>query len=223
MKKIATICLAIVMMASIGLTAFAANGGFVQSPSLNPAPEIVSYSVEDEGCNAELKIVPYSQRNTLDAADKTDLETVYGMIKNALNASELNADLEALIQKSGIDASDVAVSDLFDMSYVGCAHEEHANHGYFTVNLKADSFNSFVGLLHYNADGQLELVKDVTVKDGVLTAKINDFSPFAVVVNTKAQTPPTGDSSNLYIFIALMVASALAMVVCFAKLRKVSK
>jgi len=66
MKKLAILCLSVVMLLSLGLTVFAAPGGFVSSPSGNPAPELIDSVNKTEGCTAQLKITPYSERNTLD-------------------------------------------------------------------------------------------------------------------------------------------------------------
>ena len=47
MKKIIAICLILTMIASLSLSVFA-TGGFLSSPSANPAPELIVGENEDE-------------------------------------------------------------------------------------------------------------------------------------------------------------------------------
>lgn len=65
MKKIIMICLAIAMVASMGISVFATTGGFVSSPSGKPAPELVDGKNESEECVAKIVITAYSDRDKL--------------------------------------------------------------------------------------------------------------------------------------------------------------
>ena len=64
MKKVLAICLAVVMAVGMSLSAFAAPGSFLESPSKNPAPRIERF-VSLAGCEARLVITPYINRSTL--------------------------------------------------------------------------------------------------------------------------------------------------------------
>ncbi len=213
MKKVLVICMAVIMAAGMTLTAFADNGGFVESPSLNPAPRIRSVVRGSDDCQAEIIITPYSQRDTLDAEDKKALEDAYTDIKTTNDVSTLNVDLDKLASSLNVGDKNLAVSDLFDMDYINCNHEEHLKHGYFTIELEADTLRNFVGLLHCN-DGEWELVSDAKAEGNLLTFKIDDFSPFAIVVDTN---PETGDNYMIYVWGIIASVSAFAVVVCFKK------
>ena len=68
MKKFIVICLSLVMLFSLSVTALAANGAFIKSPSRNTAPIIIEFksdSNEDGKCDTKLIVTPYNERNTL--------------------------------------------------------------------------------------------------------------------------------------------------------------
>ena len=75
MKKIAVICLSLVMLFSISMTAFAAPGIFVSSPSGNPAPELVEVVNKTDACPAKIKITAYSERAMLLTARRSKART----------------------------------------------------------------------------------------------------------------------------------------------------
>ncbi len=205
MKKIMTVCLALVMLLSMSLTAFAVDGGFLESPSLNLAPRLRSFTVDSEECEAEIIITPYSQRHTLDEESQDEIEAAYDEIKASDDLTVLNADLAALAASLGIAGTDLAVSDLFDMDYINCNHVTHRDeHGNFRITLEADTLANFVGLLHRNK-GTWELVRGAVANGDTLSFSIDDFSPFAIVVDTSdvgsgdeqpgdSDAPGTGDS-----------------------------
>ncbi len=215
MKKVSILCLVLLLISCMSLSAWAANGGFVASPSVNQAPTLVSFTPASSDCTAELVITSYADRNTLGAAGAATMEAAYDSIKNVTNLTSLNASLSTLASKGNIATESLAVSDLFDMSTENCDDAAHVSgHGPFTITLKAETINDFVGLLHY-VDGQWELISDATAKDDQLTFKVDSFSPFAIVVNADADT--TGDSMLISISAAAMVVSAVAFVVCVKK------
>ena len=220
MKKVLVICLTVVFMMSMTLTAFAATGSFVSSPTGNPAPQKVEFKPADEDCTATLVITPYSDKKELPAAIKTLMEKAYNAIKGSDDISTFNADLAALAKSKKIKGSDLAVSDLFDIHVTGCDY--HDGHTDFDIVLSADSFKNFVGLLHMNKNGEWELVKDAKViaNGEHLSFSVDSFSPFAVVVNTKANPSQTGDNSMIPLYVAIMAVSALAIVVILVKSKK---
>ncbi len=220
MKKVLVICLTVVFMMSMTLTAFAAPGAFVKSPTGNPAPQQIEFKPADEGCTATLVITPYTDKQELPAALKTLMEKAYNAIKGTDDVSTLNAALAKLAKDKKIKGTDLAVSDLFDIHVTGCEyHDEHTD---FDIVLSADSLKNFVGLLHMNKNGEWELVKDATViSNGEhLKFSVDSFSPFAVVVNTKANPSQTGDNSMIPLYVAVMAISALAIVVILVKSKK---
>lgn len=220
MKKVLVICLTVVFMMSMTLTAFAATGGFVSSPTGNPAPEKVEFKPADEDCTATLVITPYGEKKELPAAIKTLMEKAYDAIKGSDDITTFNADLAALAKSKKIKGADLAVSDLFDIHVTGCDY--HDGHTDFDIVLSADSLKNFVGLLHMNKNGEWELVKDAKViaNGEHLSFSVDSFSPFAVVVNTNAKPSQTGDNSMIPLYIAIMAVSALAIVVILVKSKK---
>ena len=220
MKKVLVICLTVVFMMSMTLTAFAAPGAFVKSPSGNPAPGMIEFKPADEDCTARLVITPYSDKHELPAALKALMEKAYNMIKGSTDLSTFNADLAALAKAKKIKGTDLAVSDLFDIHVTGCDyHDEHVD---FDIVLSADSLKNFVGLLHMNKNGEWELIKDAKViaNGEHLAFSVDSFSPFAVVVNTKANPSQTGDNSMIPVYVVVMAISALAIVVILIKSKK---
>ena len=223
MKKVLAICLMMVMVASMSVTAFAAPGGFISSPSGNPAPKVVEFKPENDQCTGTLVVTPYGERSDLSEALRAMLEKAYNEIANSKNLAELNDDLAAIAASKNIDGTKLAVSDLFDIHVAGCDyHDEHVD---FDVTLDAETLSHFVGLLHMNKNGEWELVNDAEVVNNGehLKFSVDSFSPFAIVVDTTVEggdAPQTGDNSMIHIYVILMAVSALALVVILIKNKK---
>lgn len=215
MKKVLTLCLAIMMVVAMAVPAFAGPGSFISSPSGNKAPELIEFTCD--GCSADVVVTAYADRYTLDDATRAKLEAAYATIVGTTDATTLNADLAKLAKEMNIDASKLAVSDLFDISYVNCPN--HEGHGAFNITIKSEMLKGFVGLVHFNGESW-DLVKDAKVVNGNLVFTIADLSPFAIVVDTSADAPITGDSSNIGFYVAAMALSASALFVVVLKLKK---
>ena len=222
MKKVFSIVLDLVLTLALSVSVCAAPGQFVNSPSNNDAPTIISFERNNEECTGELIITPYSQRATLPAELKTLIEKAYSDIASSKDLTTLNKDLADLAAAQKIDGPNLKVSDLFDIRYEGCtSHNE--NHT-FTIVLKANTLHRFVGLLHMNLNGEWELIKNAKVTDNgeTLTFTVSDFSPFAIVVDTsdiEGDSPQTG-VKNIAIYGSLMLVSAMAIVVLVVKGKK---
>ena len=223
MKKVLAICLMMVMVLSMSVNVFAASGGFVSSPSGNPAPTVVSFDPSDDGCTGRLVVTPYGDRNTLPSSLKDLIEKAYSDIANSDDLTKLNAELAKLAADKKIKGKDLAVSDLFDIHVTGCDyHDEHVD---FDITLDADTLDRFEGLLHMNKDGVWELVADAEVINNGdhLKFSVDSFSPFAIVVNTGVDTPDapqTGDNSMIHIYAIIMAVSAIAVIVIVVKSKK---
>ena len=223
MKKVLAICLMMVMVLSMSVNVFAASGGFVSSPSGNPAPTVVSFKPSDDDCTAQLVVTPYGDKHDLSDALRAMFEKAYNEIVNSGDLTKLNADFAKLVADRNLTADKLAVSDLFDIHVSGCDyHDEHVD---FDITLDADTLSRFVGLLHMNKDGVWELVTDAEVINNGehLKFSVDSFSPFAIVVDTSSgspDAPQTGDNSMIHIYAIIMVVSALAIVVITVKSRK---
>ena len=223
MKKVLAICLMMVMVLSMSVNVFAAPGGFVNSPSGNPAPTVVNFDPSNDACTAQPVITPYGDRYDLSETLKAMLEKAYGEISSSDDLTKLNAELAKIAADMNIAGKDLAVSDLFDIHVTGCDyHDEHVD---FDITLDADTLSHFVGLLHMNKDGVWELVTDAEVVNNgeQLKFSVDSFSPFAIVVDTSEpnpDAPQTGDNSMIHIYAIIMAVSALAIIVIAVKSKK---
>lgn len=217
MKKALSLALTLLMVITMCLPVFAGPGRFITSPSGVDAPELIEFENSNDACNAKVVITAFADRHTLDDATRQKMEKAYNDIVNATDLANLNADLAALAKTMKIDSGKLAVSDLFDISYVDCA--DHDGHGYFTVTLKPETVKNFVGLMHLNGDNW-ELVKDAKVEGNNITFTVEELSPFAIVVDTSAGSPITGDFSNVGFYVVLMAVSAIALILIVFKLKK---
>lgn len=220
MKKILAICLMMLIILSMSVNVFAAPGAFLKSPSGNPAPTVVDFDPKDEGCTAKLIITPYADRKNLPTELKTLIEKAYKVIASTNDLTTLNADLKALAASKKISGDKLAVSDLFDIHTTGCNY--HDGHLDFDIVLSADTLNRFVGLLHMNKNGEWELVSNAKVtKNGEhLEFSMDEFSPFAIVIDTSKGTPQTGDNSLIYVYAVIMALSALGIIIIAVKSKK---
>lgn len=222
MKKALSIVLALVLTLMLSATVCAAPGQFVNSPSNNGAPTLLSVEKDNEECTAELIITPYNQRNQLPAELKTLIEKAYSDIASSKDLTTLTKALADSAAAQEIDGANLKVSDLFDIRYEGC--EGHDETHTFTVVLGADTLHRFVGLLHMNHDEEWEMIDNAKVINNgeALQFSISDMSPFAIVVDTSeagGDSPATG-FKDIAIYGALMLVSALAIVVLVVKSKK---
>jgi hypothetical protein len=200
----------------------ATAGGFLESPSRRPAPELILGENESSECTAQLIITAYSDRHTLDADTRAKLEEAYQIIKNTPDLSSLNAAIRAIAESKGISVTDLAVSDLFDIRYMNCG--DHEKHGYFDITLKSDTLKNFVCLLHYyNGEWRIVENAEVTNNGTHLEFYEKEFSPFAIVVNTAEAGSgnsglQTGDNSMIYV--ASAVVSGFLLLILMFKFRR---
>lgn len=221
MKKFLACCLALIMVFTFSVTVFAAPGSFVQSPSRNDGPTLVEGENESEDCTAKLVVTPYKDRKTLPEKALNAIEEAYKIIAKCKNLTTLNSEFASFVAGKGLKAVNLAVSDLFDVSYYDC--DVHEPHGYFRIRLSAETLNKFVGLLHYK-DGEWEFIENARVlADGeTLEFSIKDLSPFAIVVEKEAGTvvsPGTGDV-DFTLPIIMWVCSAALIVICISLKKK---
>ena len=210
MKKILTACLMLIMLVSMSTVAFAEAGGFVQSPSSNQAPELIAGENEAEDCVSQIIITSFSDREDLSEEHRTKLEEAYEAIMESAVLSELNEELEAIADEHGVEPSDFSVSDMFDISSTDC--DSHDEHGHFDIVLKADTLKNFVCLLHYYG-GEWHIVPDakVTGNGEHLEFTADEFSPFAIVVNT-AQPTVDEPANNIGAAIGGIVIAVVALI-----------
>ena len=218
MKKILTIISVVLMMLCFGVSAFAASGSFTSSPGAKSAPVLVESENGSEDCDAKVVIIAYSNRNTMDAADKAQIEAAYKSIASTGDLGSLGYDLNVMANDLGISSEQLFVSDLFGVSYDNC--DEHALHQDITVTIKPATAEKYVGLMCYK-NGEWRVVEEVTVEDGKLTFSFDETAPYAIVVHdgglNGGDAPINGSSdmdlkllAALIIFISLIGIAIIA-------------
>lgn len=209
MKKLFLIGAVVIVVMTMCVSAFANPGSFVASPSLNPAPELVEGTNESKDCEAEIVITAYGNRDQLATDARQAIEGAYADIVGAVDITTLNVDLAAVAEKLGVDASTLAVSDLFDISATNC-NKSHEKHGKFDITLKSETLDNFVCLLHFH-NGEWHIVDgaEVTNNGEHLEFEADEFSPFAIVVSTEEVVAPK--KNNIGWIIALSVGGASAV------------
>ncbi len=223
MKKILAICLMMVMVVSMSVTAFAAPKGFVSSPSGNPAPQIITFKPSNADCVASLVITSYAEKNTLSADRQKLLDQAYASITETNDLTTLNADFAELVANKKIPANELAVSDIFDTDASGC--DVHEGHEGFKIVLKADTLDNFVGLLQMHKNGKWELVSNAKVTNNgeYLEFTVDSLSAFAIVVDTTSYAgtaPQTSGNYMIYVCAVLMAASVMLFVFVVIKRKK---
>ncbi|MBR2432599.1 MAG: hypothetical protein IKB23_06745 [Clostridia bacterium] len=212
MKKIVTVFLAMLMVFSLSVSAFAELGGFMESPSANQAPELIKGENESEDCEAQIIITAYGSRDQLSEEARLAIEAAYAMILGAEDLSALNPRIAEIAKSLGVDVKDLAVSDLFDISATDC--NGHVDHGHFDITIKPESLENFVCLLHYyNGEWRIVDNAEVTNNGEHLEFDEDEFSPFAIVVATEALKPVQNrDSNNDWIVILICSVAAVAAI-----------
>ncbi len=213
MKKLITICLAIAIVASLSLSVFATTGGFTSSPSGKPAPELVTGKNESDECVAELIVTAYVDRNELSEEARKEIEEAYADIAGTRDLATLADAIKQVATTKGVETTDLAVSDLFDISGTEC--DGHGNHGSFNITLKADTLANFVCLLHYGSNGWVVVENAHVGEDGkTLVFTEDEFSPFAIVVLApeSAEEPLEEPDGNirLVLITALITAAVVS-------------
>ncbi len=220
MKKAISLTLALVLLVSLCLSAIAAPGSFIVSPSGRTTPILIDSSNEAHDCTAELVVTPYSERDTLPEDSKQQIEDAYDSIAGTSDLTELNSDLADIAEDMNISGSALAVSDLFDISYYNC--DIHNEHGKFTIKLESEMLDSFVALMYWDGENWIIIEGAYVDEDGYLTFVTDKFGPYAIVVNTGAENvepPKTGDEFP-WLYVVLMIASAAGLLVVFFLSRK---
>ncbi len=229
MKKLSMVLLALLLTVALSICAVAAPESFVNSPGATQAPEIVEYENETEDCDAELVITPYSRHETLEDTLDEMIVDAYQEIITVDTLALLNEQLAAIARNRNIPEEALAVSDLFDIHYEGCEEHENEAHGSFKIKLHPDVLRNFVGLLHFH-ENDWHLVESATVEnDEFLVFTIDEFSPFAIVVNNSgddsADSPLTGfieDNLTVISLVAVMVVTFTAGIILWKKSKKQS-
>lgn len=228
MKKLLAIGLMVAMFLSLGISAFAAGGGFVMSPSKQTAPQLIMCIGKNESGEVEvnISITAFGDRDKLHEDARQIMEDAYTAIIETPNVVDLNNVVKAAIENilakmnkiiadenegkaaDQVKAENLAISDFFDISD---AATSGANN--YSLTIKPETLKNFVCLLHY-CDGDWHVVENAKVSENGehLEFSVDSFSPFAIVVDTAAvEVEPQVDNNNVRIIAICAVVAGLVL------------
>lgn len=213
MKKLVALCLTLVLALSLSVSAFAANGAFISSPSANKAPVIVN-------TDPAIKVTPYADRNSLADMDTEEMEEAYRQIANVIENNAFSRALKELAKKLGKAASELSVSDLFHVNVEDATPDEQ---GGYTITIKLENLENFIGLMQFNGTEwkNVEIIS-IDKENGTVTFRVTESGPIAVIVDngTGSSTPPTGDNAMMYLGVCLVAAAGLVVVLVNSKKKR---
>lgn len=245
MKKVIAILTAIVLVLTMGTTAFAAE--FTPSVVEKDAPTLVEKTegtttyvgtIVDKN-NAEVEkieddkliITPISEVDTsteIPAESKANLKKAYEELSKAdVRLSDLIGELDADVKEAiGKDATvdHLVIRDLFDASLLDAQGNlrtidtDHRLVVTFDIGIAKDAP---VFAMKYNEEGKWESIYAIhNNDDGTVTCEFDHLCPIAFMV-ADADSAETGDNSvSLYVWIAVAAAAAAAIVVLFVLKKK---
>lgn len=205
MKKLASILLALVLMAALTMSCFAAE--LTPSAESKEAPAVSAQEtadgrqaaaiIYDEDGNevsgvpdGDLVITPYSWADMAEESIGNALKNAYSQIKNAETLDELVPGLETILQQydSSINVSDLVVRDVFDVSIYGVYQDYLAEDGNtitirFELKLQPDAL---LLVLHNYSGSEWEAIDDSRVvrnADGSVDVTFDSLSPIVFVVD----------------------------------------
>ncbi len=233
MNRVITLILSIALVATLSVAAFAA--GFVSSPS-KEAP-IVSVVEPSDPADANITIgsTSYNDRADLPEELRVQFEKAYEEIAKNEDLTALNSDVAAIADQNGVKASELAVSDLFNVS------ASDKTNGSFKLSVDAQNLDNFAALMCYTEAGEWVVIEDAKVENGKLVFNTEVFGAFAVVVKAEKapadtsapapvdpnkpapsdpDAPQTGDYVEFVVYAAIISAVVIALVVVISKTRK---
>lgn len=246
MKKVIAILTALVLVFCMGTTAFAAE--FTPSVVEKEAPTVVETETDVAGnivdkdnnvvekiASDRLIVTPVAKVDNsteIPAESKANLKKAYEQLSKAdvkLSdlISELDADVKAAI---GNDATvdNLVIRDLFDASFVDADGKlrvidaEHRLVVKFDIGVAKDQA---VFAMKYNEEGKWESIYAIHNNgDGTVTCEFDHLCPIAFMVADTSDSSATGDNSvSLYVWLAVAVVAAGAIVVLFVVKNKKEK
>lgn len=217
MKKVISIIMTAVILATLALPTFAAESSFVESITVKPAPEVVVASIVDRNNNKkedvtadQLIVTPYRPGEESDI--QKELHTVYDEIdKNGAPAIFSDEDA-ASVKKDGLKLDKLVVSDLFDIFYTkeNTLSENHKLNITFQTKLDLKK-KSVVVMVKHNGTWTRVPASDVKLlENGRINVSFSKISPVVFLIE---DTPSkTSDTISLVVWSVVAAASLAAMV-----------
>ena len=174
MKKVLSCLLAVLLLASFSVMAFAADP--VPSVEAEEVVPAVAEALDADGNDVASAIVitDYADKDTLPEAAQEQLDAAAEALKDLAALIEGNEDLKELVGDKDVD-----VESLFDISTVGEIS--------FPVDLKLELENvdNFAALLHF-VDGEATLV-ETEVEDEAVSLALEEVGSYAVLSFAEAE------------------------------------
>ena len=217
MKKVISIIMTVVIIATLALPTFAAESSFVESITVKPAPEVVVAAIVDRNNNKkedvtadQLIVTPYRPGEESDI--QKELHNVYDEIdKNGASAIFSDEDA-ASVKKDGLKLDKLVVSDLFDIFYTKENTLSEDNKLNITFQTKLDlKKKSVVVMVKHNGTWTRVPASDVKLlENGRINVSFSKISPVVFLIE---DTPSkTSDAVSLVVWSVVAAASLAAMV-----------
>lgn len=241
MKKIVAVLIALILVFSFSISAFAAN--FTPSVVNKDSPIVIKPGTSVQGLDLGAIIVDKNgdlvepvefahliitgvadadNSSEIPDAARIALKAAYAELsKKDIKLSELVSGLDEIVKKDlGSDkgANNLVIRDLFDVSLVNSKDKTALNvEGNklvvtFDIGIKA---NKAIYAIQFNTEiSKWEIVPMVrNNNDGTVTCEFSQCGPVAFLVESTPKTPTTGDNSvSLYIWIGLAGVSLIGLV-----------
>lgn len=238
MRKFICLLIAALLCVSLVCPALAA-GEFVPSISYKGTPNVVA--VKDQSGNDAAAVIRdasgtvtgyvYDACMTLTPVANAADAQIPAEVKEELRAlyAALNDGTMKLPYGDGVDAENMVIRDLFDVSWL-CSHGHAAalepNGVVFEMTFDLGvAKDATVVVMTYKNEAWGEIAKVVNNGDGTVTCTFEHLCPVAISVLSETAGNPddAGDAvgSNMHLWIALMVVSAAVVVVMLVSRRKV--
>ena len=174
MKKVFSCLLAVVLLASICIVAFADD----VVPSVEPAPvgPSISAAVDADGNDVTdaIVITDYADKDTLPEEKQEQLDAAAEALEDLDALLEGNEELKALIGDADVDAE-----SLFDISVVGDVALP------VQLTLELENADSFAALLHF-VDGEASVL-ETKVDGDLLEMVLEEVGAYAVLAFAEAE------------------------------------
>lgn len=216
MKKVLIFALSIILVTvSLYGTCFA-KGTFIKSPSYHD-DTIFDYEIPD-GCDAVLKYTHFTKRNELSPESKKRIEDAYEILSTAKQISDVCPE---------ITEKELAVSDLFDISYDPDFETENYHldneHLEIKIKLSSDVLKNFAYLLKYNGE-EFTIVPNVRRDGNTISFFQSEVAAYILVVRTGGPGYVTGDSSIMWaVIIAGVCVIGIAATVIISKKNEIKE
>lgn len=223
MKKLSAIALALLLLATLAVPAFAAENEFVPSISYKDGPELDKAEMNEEDVTPCLVITSILQAKN----KKTDItqpeRDLLLEIYEKLKTNEMILPLEK---------EDFVVRELIDISwrYTDCVQTNHNKDEWLsqpnntvTVTLKTNIPSDMDVVVMVYVNEQWVEVSNVTRNANSLTCVFEDIGPVVICVRETDATPPqTGDAVGriLWLWLLMLVVSLGALTVLVVNRRK---